>query len=596
MSAVSGAMTRRAVILSAAFLLVAFHLGLIFSGLVPNLVARPLHVALILPWIFLFTDQRAARWASAFGVVLAIAGMAAAIWIALNADRLADQYGFVETAFQYAVGGVLLLAVLEAARRAIGWPLPIVAGLALLYAAFGQHVPGEFGHAPLPPASLMGTLTLAEGGIFGQLTGVSVGVVAIFVIFGAVLNAGEAGQGFMNLAAAAAGRLRGGAGKVSVIASALFGSISGSASANVASTGAVTIPAMIRMGYPRRIAGAVEAVASSGGQIMPPLMGAGAFVMVELTGTPYTQIIMAALLPALLYFAVVWFGIDAYARRLDLGGLPPDQQPVPREVLVTSAFFMVPFAVLLGAMFWAGYTPQYSAGLAIIAGAALLLTGADMRIDLRRAAGRAEMALIGAARQVSLIAAIILCASIIVGVLAITGLGVKITSLILSASNGGLWPSLLLTALACLVLGMEVPTTAAYVICVSVAGPALTTLGLEPLQAHLFVFWFALLSTITPPVCGAVFIAAGMAEENWLRVAMTAMALGVGLYLIPLGMIARPDLIRLAEAPGAALLSTGLVGGGCIAISYALIGVQRPLYRVAGLVLGMALIFVPVSG
>lgn len=596
MSAVSGAMTRRAVMLSAAFLLVAFHLGLIFSGLVPNLVARPLHVALILPWIFLFNDQRAARWVSAFGVVLAVAGMAAAIWIALNADRLTDQYGFVETGFQYAVGGVLLLAVLEAARRAIGWPLPIVAGLALLYAAFGQHVPGEFGHAPLPPASLMGTLTLAEGGIFGQLTGVSVGVVAIFVIFGAVLNAGEAGQGFMNLAAAAAGRLRGGAGKVSVIASALFGSISGSASANVASTGAVTIPAMIRMGYPRRIAGAVEAVASSGGQIMPPLMGAGAFVMVELTGTPYTQIIMAALLPALLYFAVVWFGIDAYARRLDLGGLPPDQQPARREVLITSAFFMVPFAVLLGAMFWAGYTPQYSAGLAIIAGAVLLLTGADMRIDLRRAAGRAEVALIGAARQVSLIAAIILCASIIVGVLAITGLGVKITSLILSASNGGLWPSLLLTALACLVLGMEVPTTAAYVICVSVAGPALTTLGLEPLQAHLFVFWFALLSTITPPVCGAVFIAAGMAEENWLRVAMTAMALGVGLYLIPLGMIARPDLIRLAEAPGAALLSAGLVGGGCIAISYAIIGVQRPLYRVAGVMLGMALIFVSVSG
>lgn len=595
MSAVSGAMTRRAVMLSAAFLLVAFHLGLIFSGLVPNLVARPLHVALILPWIFLFTDQRAARWVSAFGVVLAIAGMAAAIWIALNADRLTDQYGFVETGFQYAVGGVLLLAVLEAARRAIGWPLPIVAGLALLYAAFGQHVPGEFGHAPLPPASLMGTLTLAEGGIFGQLTGVSVGVVAIFVIFGAVLNAGEAGQGFMNLAAAAAGRLRGGAGKVSVIASALFGSISGSASANVASTGAVTIPAMIRMGYPRRIAGAVEAVASSGGQIMPPLMGAGAFVMVELTGTPYTQIIMAALLPALLYFAVVWFGIDAYARRLDLGGLPPDQQPARREVLITSAFFMVPFAVLLGAMFWAGYTPQYSAGLAIIAGAVLLLTGADMRIDLRRAAGRAEVALIGAARQVSLIAAIILCASIIVGVLAITGLGVKITSLILSASNGGLWPSLLLTALACLVLGMEVPTTAAYVICVSVAGPALTTLGLEPLQAHLFVFWFALLSTITPPVCGAVFIAAGMAEENWLRVAMTAMALGVGLYLIPLGMIARPDLIRLAEAPGAALLSAGLVGGGCIAISYAIIGVQKPMLRMMGLAIGMALIFVPLG-
>ncbi len=527
-----------------------------------------------------------------FGYALGAGGIAGAVWIAANAERLGNQYGFVETGFQYAVGAVLLLAVLEAARRAIGWPLPIVAVLALLYAGFGQHVPGGFGHAPLPAASLMGTMTLAEGGIFGQLTGVSVGVVAIFVIFGAVLNAGEAGQGFMNLAAAAAGRLRGGAGKVSVIASALFGSISGSASANVASTGAVTIPAMIRLGYPRRIAGAVEAVASSGGQITPPLMGAGAFVMVELTGTPYTQIIAAALLPAFLYFVVVWFGIDAYARRFDLKGLPEDQRPDLREVLVTSAFFAVPFAVLLGAMFWAGFTPQYSAALAIVAGAVLLVAGADLRVDLRRAMARAETAVIGAARQVSLIAAIILCASIVVGVLAMTGLGIKITSLILSASDGRLWPSLLLTALACLVLGMEVPTTAAYVICVSVAGPALAALGLGLLQAHLFVFWFALLSTITPPVCGAVFIAAGLAQENWLRVATTAMALGVGLYLIPLGMIARPDMIRLAEAPASALLAAALVGGGCVIISYALIGLRHPLKVAAGLAVGMGLIFV----
>lgn len=578
---------RRAAMLAAAILLVGFHMGLIFSGLVPNLVARPLHLALILPWIFIFSD-RPARPA---GTVLAIAGMAGAVWIALNAGRLADQYGFVETGFQYAVGAVLLLAVLEAARRAIGWPLPVIATLALLYAWFGQHIPGEFGHAPLPAASLMGTLTLAEGGIFGQLTGVSVGVVAIFVIFGAVLNAGEAGQGFMNLSAAAAGRLRGGAGKVSVVASALFGSISGSASANVASTGAVTIPAMIRLGYPRRIAGAVEAVASSGGQIMPPLMGAGAFVMVELTGTPYTQIIAAALLPAILYFAVVWFGLDAYARRMGLGALPADQRPAARDVVVTSAFFMVPFTVLLGAMFIAGYTPQYSAALAIIAGTALLLTGADLRFDAGRTAQRLESALITAAKQVSLIAAIILCASIIIGVLAITGLGVKITSLILSASGGMIWPSLLLTALACLVLGMEVPTTAAYVICISVAGPALTQLGLEPLQAHLFVFWFALLSTITPPVCGAVFIAAGMAQESWVKVALTAMSLGVGLYLIPLGMIAHPGMIRLAEAPLAALAAAIVVGLGCVIVSYALIGARRVVPTLVGIIAGLAVIF-----
>lgn len=581
---------RRLVMLAAALLLVTFHLGLIFSGIVPNLVARPLHLALILPWIFIFTDERVGlvHWG---GVVLALLAMGGSIWIAIDADRLADQYGFVETGFQYGVGAILLLTVLEAARRAIGWPLPFIAILALLYAAFGQYVPGEFGHAPLPAASMMGTLTLAEGGIFGELTGVSVGVVSIFVIFGAVLNAGEAGQGFMNLAAAVAGRLRGGAGKVSVLSSALFGSISGSASANVASTGAITIPAMIGLGYPRRIAGAIEAVASSGGQIMPPLMGAGAFVMVELTGIPYSGIIAAALLPAILYFAVVWFAVDAYARRFDLGALPADQRPAMRELLITSAFFAVPFAVLLTGMFLIGYTPQYAAALAVIAAALLLMFGADLRLDLRRAAGRAEAALIAAARQVALIASIIICASIIIGVLAMTGLGIKITSLILAASNGQLWPSLLLTALACLVLGMEVPTTAAYVICISVAGPALASLGLEPLQAHLFVFWFALLSTITPPVCGAVYIAAGMAQENWLRVAMTSMTIGLGLYLIPLGMIAWPNLIRLSENPGGAVTAAVMVGLGCVIISYGLISLRQPLRVGLTVLAGLAVIF-----
>lgn len=589
----TGGMTLRLAMLAAAGLLVAFHLGLVFYGLVPNLVARPMHLALILPWIFIFPERQAAGPIRRLGWVLCGAAILGSVWIAANADRLMDQYGFIETGFQYAVGTVLLLAVLEAARRAIGWPLPVVAGLALLYAAFGQHVPGTFGHAPLPAPSLMGTLTLAEGGIFGQLTGVSAGVVAIFVIFGAVLNAGEAGQGFMNLAAAVAGRLRGGAAKVSVIASALFGSISGSASANVASTGAVTIPAMIGLGYPRRIAAAVEAVASSGGQIMPPLMGAGAFVMVELTGTPYTQIMAAATMPAILYFAVVWFGIDAYARRFGLNGLPPDQRPAGRDVAITSLFFAVPFGVLMWAMFGRGLTPQYAAALAILAGAALLLAGSDLRLDLPRAARRFGAALIGAARQVAMIGAIIICASIVIGVLGMTGLGVKLTSLILSFAGDLIWPSLLLTALACLLLGMEVPTTAAYVICVSVAGPALTSLGLSQLQAHLFVFWFALLSTITPPVCGAVFIAAGMAKENWLRVALTAMALGVGLYLIPLGIIAQPGLIAVAEAPVSAIIAALLVGSGCAAISYALIASRHFLPTAAGLVLGLALIFGP---
>ncbi|MEM1200986.1 MAG: TRAP transporter fused permease subunit, partial [Pseudomonadota bacterium] len=409
------------------------------------------------------------------------------------------------------------------------------------------------------------------------------------------LNAGEAGQGFMNVASAAAGRLKGGAAKVSVLSSALFGSISGSASANVASTGAVTLPTMRKLGYPKALAGAVEAVASSGGQIMPPLMGAGAFVMVELTGVPYTSIILAALLPAILYFAAVWVGIDAFAQRHDLPALKTEDRPTRRDVLITSAFFAVPFAILLERMFVGGFTPQYAACVAILAGGAMLLLDGKLTLSWPRTVDRFEAAAVGAGRQIATNASIIVFASIVIGVLGQTGLGVKITSLILSASGGTLWPALLLTAVACLVLGMEVPTTAAYVICVSVAGPALQQLGLEPLQAHLFVFWFALLSTITPPVCGAVFIAAGMVEENWLVVAARAMVLGVGLYLIPLGMIANPSLIGLEQEAFSALFAALKVGIGLAAISFGIIAPKAFWLRILLVVAGAATLFVPLS-
>ena len=546
-------------------------------------------MAFVLPWILcLGTHSSFTRMT---GYVLAIAGIWCCLWIAVAHDSLGDQYGFLESNAQVAGALILLLVVIEAARRAVGWPLPLVAATALGYALWGEYIPGEFGHSGMPLESLLGSLIITEGGIWGILTGLSVNVVAIFVIFGAVLNSGEAGRGFMNIAASAAGRLRGGGAKVSVISSALFGSISGSASANVASTGAITLPAMIRLGYPKRLAGAVEAVASSGGQIMPPLMGAGAFVMVELTQVPYTGIMAAALLPAILYFFAVWVGINAYARKCDLKGIPQDEKPLIFDVIVTSVFFLIPFSVLLWGMFVANLTPQYSACLAIFSGTLLLLTDKEFSFEKTEMLRRIECALITSARQIALIGAIILCASIIIGVLGITGLGVKVTSLIVSLSGANIWPAVFLTALACLALGMEVPTTAAYVVCVSVAGPALIDLGLQPLQAHLFVFWFALISTITPPVCGAVFIASGMVNENWLKVALTSMALGVGLYVIPIGMIANPELIELAHRPWEALLSFCQVGAGLGLISYGLISPSGIFKRLLLLAAGAVVIF-----
>ena len=568
-----------------------FHIGLIFSGLVPNLVARPLHLMLALPWIFLI--RAGSRSTLMSGVILCVAGELACLYVVLNEVQLSDQYGSLEGNGQLLLAITLLAVVLEMARRAIGWPLPMVALVAIVYGLFGQYLPGEFGYPGMPIESFLGTLTIAEGGIWGSLTGISVNVVAVFVIMGAVLNAGEAGQGFMNLASAAAGHLRGGAAKVSVLSSAFFGSISGSASANVASTGAITLPAMRRLGYPPALAGAVEAVASSGGQILPPLMGAGAFVMVELTGIPYTEIILAALFPAILYFVAVWIGINAFASRYDLAGLAPDDRPTTRDVVVTVLFFAVPFAVLLERMFLGGFTPQYAASVAILISFVMLLINARFTLSVTRTRSRIDAVCVNAGKQISMIAAIIVCASIVIGVLGQTGLGVKITSLILSVSGDMLWPALLLTAIACLILGMEVPTTAAYVICISVAGPALHQLGLPPLQAHLFVFWFALLSTITPPVCGAVFIAAGMVEENWLRVAGYAMMLGVGLYLVPLGMIVNPSLIELAEAPIQASWALVKIGAGLGAISFGIISPRHIWVRIGLVIIGAVLIFAP---
>jgi TRAP transporter 4TM/12TM fusion protein len=571
---------------------IAFHLWLIFSGLVPNLVSRPLHMALAVPWIMFAIKggliSRSLGWALGAG------GIAVCIWLATSHRALDDQYGALQGNLQIAASLVVLACVVEMARRAIGWPLPLIAVLAVLYGLFGEHIPGELGHPGLPVESFLGTLVIAEGGLWGQLTGVSVSVVAVFVIFGAVLNAGEAGQGFMNLALASAGRLKAGAAKVSVLASSLFGSISGSASANVASTGSFTLPAMKRLGYPPSFAAAVEAVASSGGQIMPPLMGAGAFVMVELTSTPYTDIMAAAILPALLFFVAVWFGVDGFANRYDLKGMGDEARVPVKTLVVTGLFFMVPFAVLMERLFIGGFTAQYAAALAILTAAVLLFFNASGIAPVQQIRQRFSSAIITAGQQIAMIAAIILCASIIVGVLGQTGLGVKITSLIIDLSGGWLPAALLLTALACLILGMEVPTTAAYVICISVAGPALQQLGVPLLAAHLFVFWFALLSTITPPVCGTVFIAAGMAGAPWLRVAVHAMMLGVGLYLIPLAMMADLSLIALGEQPLMALAALLRVGAGLYLVSSGLISRwQGTLMRIAKVGLGMLVLFLP---
>ena len=500
-----------------------------------------------------------------------ILSLLSSFYIVYNHLDIEDQYGSLEGKIQYIISAILLISVLETARRSVKWALPITAFIALLYGLFGNLIPGDFGHQEIPLDSFLGTMVMSEGGIYGTLTGVSVNVIAIFVILGAYVGIGEGGNAFMSLSTKLAGRLKGGAAKVSVLASAFFGSISGSASANVASTGAFTIPTMKRLGYPPTLAAAVEAVASTGGQIMPPLMGAGAFIMAELLGVRYNIIMTAAIFPAILFFITVWIGVDIFAKKYNLLAMKEHEIPSLKVVLQLLPFFAIPFGVLLYALLLLNKTPQYSAAMSIFAAIILLAIDKNWNISPKRWFLNFIEGSIIASRQIAAIASIIICAGIVIGVLNITGVGVKVTSAILFIAHGHLWVALILTALACLILGMEVPTTAAYIICVSVAGPILQEFGLSPLSTHLFIFWFALLSTITPPVCGTVFIASGIAGANWIKVASIAMRLGIGLYIIPIAFITNKYLIHPNEHFIYALFAFAKIFLGLIFISNALI-------------------------
>jgi TRAP-type uncharacterized transport system fused permease subunit len=295
-------------------------------------------------------------------------------------------------------------------------------------------------------------------------------------------------------------------------------------------------------------------------------------------------------LPAVLFFFAVWVGINSYCKIYNLKPIKKDNLPDLQTVIVTSLFFLIPFSILLYLMF-TGFTPQYSASISILSAFILLFFNIRNIFNFQLGVSRFFEACVASGRQISLIGSIIICASIIIGVLSMTGLGVKLTSLIISLSDNNIWPALILTGIACLLLGMEVPTTAAYVICVSVAGPALVDMGLELLQVHLFVFWFALLSTITPPVCGTVFIASGMVSENWLKVSLTSMSLGIGLYFIPLAMIANEAIIEIDTDFVSSIVAFVKIALSLVMLSYAFISNNLIIYKIMAFCLGMFVMF-----
>lgn len=581
----------RWLILICALASVGFHLFLVYSGLIPALVTRPLHFMLALPWIFFLFPQE-----TTFDRVTAplffLIGAVCAGWVVLNHGEIARQYGSTSGTWQIAATTSLIIVTLEMARRAIKWVLPTIALIILAYGFFGGYLPGYFGHSGLPTEYFLGTLVLTEGGLWSELTGISAEVIAPFIILGAFISAGTAGTGFMAIATQIAGPFRAGVAKIAIISSALYGSLSGVASANTASTGIVTIPAMIKLGYPRSLAAATEAVASTGGQIMPPLMGASVFIMAELLAMNYTTIMVAATLPAILFFATAWIAVHQYGIKYDLQGIDRSELPGWGFVARTLPFFVVPMGILIYCLAFTSYTAPYSAFFATLTMMVLLLLDSTGRASFTRWIHRMWLAVIDAGSQIAKITAIICCASLIVGVFNMTGLGVKITSLVLSASGDNLWLALVLTGFAALILGMELPTPAAYVICVAVAGPALVELGLEPLYAHLFVFWYALLCTITPPVCGNVFIAASIAQAPWLDVAFRSMSIGVGLFLVPMAFVANQSLLQLADNPLWALLALAKIMVGLVFFSFGIIGTKPSLpLRMAAVAAGFIIIF-----
>ncbi|HEY6555195.1 MAG TPA: TRAP transporter fused permease subunit, partial [Vicinamibacteria bacterium] len=451
--------------------LALFALLLPVYAFVPNLIERALHVGLAIPLIFLTSRQAGGRMTRWLDAGLTALGLFLCGYIIVNFQAVLDQYGVVTGTGQTVLGLLMVLVVLEAARRMIRPILPTITLLFLLYALYGHHIPGYFGHVKYDLAQIVGMLYLTTGGIWGQLTGISANIIAIFVFMGAFVGETGGGTGFRLLSIRTAGRLRGGPAKVATVASAMFGTISGSASANVVTTGAFTIPMMKKLGFRPAFAAAVEAVASTGGQIMPPIMGAGAFIMAELTQTPYLKIAIAAFFPAVLYYFTCWVGIHFFAMRDGLRGLDAGELPSWRDTLRTSAFFAAPFGVLLTFLVLA-YTPQYAAFWATLSTLPLALLTTEFRFD-RTAFQKVVRAIREGGPQVAMIASICACAQIIIAILSHTGLGVKISTFIIQMSGGSLFLTLVLTMVTCIILGMEVPTTAAYIMAVIVAAPAL---------------------------------------------------------------------------------------------------------------------------
>ncbi|GIN67800.1 TRAP transporter permease [Bacillus sonorensis] len=523
-----------------------FQLYTAIFGVFPAQIQRSVHLGFALGLIFLLfpatKNLKAAGTCKVawYDAVLAVLGAGVGVYWVINYETIVTGIGLITTVDFY-VGLLAVLLVLEATRRAVGLPITIIAGLFLLYGLYGSSLPGFLSHNGLTLERLIQTMYFTTEGILGTPLAVSSTFIFLFILFGAFLVQTGVGQYFNDLAVAVAGRSTGGPAKVAIFSSALQGTISGSSVANVVTSGSFTIPMMKKLGYKKEFAGAVEASASTGGQLMPPIMGAAAFLMVEFIGggITYWDIAKAAAIPAVLYFTGIWIMTHFEAKRLGLRGLRKEEMPNRKEVF-KKIYLLLPIVAVVF-LLMTGITVMHAALYSIVLAVIVGFFNKDTRMGVKGII----QALADGARMALSVAAATAAAGIIVGVVTKTGLGLKLANGLLDLAGGALLPSLFLTMIAALVLGMGSPTTANYVITSTIAAPALIMLSVPDLSAHLFVFYFGIVADITPPVALAAFAAAGVAGGEPIRTGVISAKLAVAAFIIPYVFVLSPELLMI---------------------------------------------------
>lgn len=546
-----------------AILVGAFVFYTAATGPFEGLIQRALFLALVSSLGFALYPLGAGTSWRRIGLIVDLAlgavTLAACAYVVVNYDAIMTTLPWATTLDKVLTLG-LVLSVLELGRRTVGliFPALVVAGIG--YALFGNFLPGALRHRGFDTAFVTETIFLGDLGIWGMLTGVAATVIAAFVLFGALLLHTGGGQAFMDLAMRLGGRQPGGAAKIATIASGLFGMISGSAVANVATTGNFTIPMMVRLGYPRAFAAAVEAVASTGGQIAPPIMGAAAFVMAEILGLSYVTIIVAAILPAVMFYVSVFVTVHFVALNRGLAIVPEDELPAWSDIVAPRR--VLPILAALGGLglgIWLGRSIATSAFYGVVGLLIAFVATQAGQISLREMGGRVIAGLEDAGKGMVIIGVLLAGAQVLVSMINLTGIGVTLSSLIVTMAGDSIVLVSVIVGLVCLIMGMGLPTTAAYVLVAAVLAPAMTAVGVDPLAAHLFVFYFATISVITPPVCVAVFVGSGIAGTNWLPAAGEAVRLGAVTYLVPFlfilypGMTMSGGVLAVAEAIAAGI-------------------------------------------